>query len=193
MNEHAIKSAIKQLIEDNSSSLVSGLSAGDIDLEIAQITTSALTPMMTPIAIGVSISRSVEYYRARIIGGNTLRQSQQSATKETVHDVVIDTSGSAWLVTGEGPGESREHFETSEEVWATYTDRVVQMLRDNPDITPVSGSYTIELFGDGNDEDRRIEKENRHFRDDRDEGVAYYFYTVIRFRVRACGEPNPNA
>lgn len=194
MDEGLVKDALCKLVDDNKAGLVGGLSVGGEDLAIRQISPSILTPAELPISIGVHSPRNTEFYDAVIMGGNTLRQSQQSKNKKVHYDIELHISDQARYASGEGPGEDSEKFVTHNRAFDTFVARTVQLLRDNAYISPLSGSWKIEVLGYGGSEDRRIERDNWHQWTEDANGVrSAIFYSVLKFTIETCQEPSPTA
>lgn len=191
MNFDAMATSLKKLVGDNEAVIVAGISVGGHDEDIVQLTTSILTESA---GLGLHVATVVtdgrEWYDTPPIKSNVRRQAQQSKNKKVRYGCEVHVSDYASKVEDEGPGQTYEHFETDNAAFNKIVDRIVKVLRDNPEITPASGSYVIELE-DLDDESRAIEREERHYTVADARGARDVFYSVLRFRCTTCGEPDP--
>jgi hypothetical protein len=187
VNEDAIKSAFKKLVDDNKAALVAGLA---ITKQILQITKSVMTPAEVGICVATIVTDVDEWYDTSLVGANVRRQAEQAKNKKCRYSMELHVSDWAAPVSGEKAGTATEPFETADTAFNTVADRMVKMLRDNPNVPPVSGSYKIEVF-DEDDESRRIRRSNHHYRSTAGGNRETVFYSIIRFTAQTCGEPNP--
>jgi hypothetical protein len=186
-----MSASLKKLIGDNSAAIVAGVSVGGVSKEIYQLTKSILTSSAGHgLHVATVVTDGREWYDTPPIKANVRRQSQQSTNEKVLYSCEFHISDYAELVQDEGPGQANEHFETANAAFDTVVDRIVKVLRDNPNITPASGSYIIELE-DPDDESRAIEREERHYTVEDARGARDVFYSILRFRCTTCGEPDP--
>ena len=192
MNEDAVKAAVKKLVDDNKATLVAGLTVGGVAKEISQTTKSVFTIAEMPVHVGVFCSAAEEWYETQMMGNNVRRQSEQSKVEKNWYDIEIHFSDMAAQDEDERPGGATEHFETSQAAFDKIVDRFIKLLKDNPNIPPASGSYTIEVLDDGSNEARRRRRENRHYGEkDAAGGWRDIYYSVVKIRLETCGEPDP--
>jgi hypothetical protein len=192
LNEDAVKAALKKLVDDNAATLVAGLTVGTIAKVIGQTTQSMFTIAKLPIHVGVGITTADEWYETTMMGANVRRQSQQKKIKKNLYSAEVHFSDEAAQVSGESPGTTTEHFETSQAAFDKVVDRFIKLLEDNPDIPPAVGSYTIEVLDDGSTEARRKRRENRHYREQDASGARRdVYYSIVKIQVETCGEPDP--
>lgn len=192
MNEDAIKAAVKKLVDDNVATLVAGLTVGTIAKTIGQTTQSMFTVATLPIHVGVTCTEAGEWYETTMMGANVRRQSQQSKIQKNRYDIEIHFSDIATKVADEGPGATAEHFEASQAAFDKVVDRFVKLLKDNPNIPPASGSYTIEVLDDGSTEARRKRRSNHHYREqDAARASREFYYSIVKVQLETCGEPDP--
>lgn len=193
-NEDLIKAAVKKLIYDNESDLVSGLSFAGTDLDIWQITQSDLTKGIgSNLHIAVSCPRWVENANASVPGGSSIKYSHAKKTVETEYDIELHTSIEATVSGGEAPEHYLQLMETAQEAFDTFIARLGNLFRDNETIPPETGSFTIELLPkDGTANDRRISNESRTgWYDDGEGNTIATLYSILRFQLGTCGEPDP--
>lgn len=193
-NPDLVKGAIKQLIYDNQSDLVDSLSFADYDLDIGEITRSALTvAVASHIHIAVVIPRYSERTDARVPGGSSIAYAQAKKTTLAEYEVEIHVTIEASRSPGEATENYLQPFETAQIAFDTFMSRLINLFRDNETIPPESGSFTIELLPkDGSANDRRVDAESRTGFYEGDGGDRFgVLYDILRFRIGTCGEPDP--
>ncbi len=168
MNENAARKAIKQIIQNNCDKLVEGLEFQGALKTIHQITTSDLTPPTGYYYISISIVDSRENNKQGF--GRTTATTQQSAT----YDIIIEISD---YVTA-NPGVGEEIFEASDSQFQIFTDRIVNILKENNTITEEDTKLTFQL-----EETKTIRKRNAT---DRWDDVSQYhaiLYSRLSFSL----------
>ena len=98
----------------------------------------------------------------------------------------------ATVQSGEIEGGDYERYETDVETFETFEARLVDLFRLNTAIPASTGDFTIEVYGDGGAQDRRIDGRDLSQRYTDSSGAEHeLLYSVISFRVGTCGEPYP--
>lgn len=194
MDAWPIKSAVLKLIKDNEASLVNGLASDGLDKDIKQFTRSVLTRARIPYMVGVVCPEMDEYADMSNLVGHTRTYAAAKNRLEARYSIEVHVSDRAQQRSSEEPGGTIEHFETDQEMFDTFVGRLAELLRENETIPPETGSYTIEVLGDGSANDRKIRISDRS---------GYYpsgfgsgnpvavLYAVVRFTVSVCGQPRP--
>ncbi len=190
MNSADLKAAIKQLYVTNRDVLVADLTLPGRVVKINQITTASLTAFEIPVGLGIEIVNVYEFFDVSALGGSARRQSQQSKNKRVRYNMEIDVGAYVSPTEGERTGGETEFYETYTAVMDKVADRVVQVLRDNPSIPPISpGTHTIEVYDDRESgQTRGIRRVNRHRRDDDIGSHRGLFHAVISFAIEVCGD-----
>lgn len=143
MNENAVRQAIKTLITNNASTLVTGLTFQGQPREIHQITTSLFTPPTGYYFIAISCISNIETIRT---GFKTTAVPPSQATYQMsieVSDYAIATDS------------DEEPFEQMDTDFQILTDRLISLLREERWIVNTSKSTQYRL-----DNERRITKNN---------------------------------
>lgn len=143
MNELAVRRTIKQLINDNESTLISGLTFQGQTRAIHQVTYSSLTPPTGYFFISVTVSNA----RTRNRGG--FGRTTAVPPSEAEYSINIDISDYAVST----PTED-QLFEKMDAEFQLFTDRLVALLRESYRLTDSSG-LTFRL-----DNDRNVIKNN---------------------------------
>lgn len=195
MNTYPIKAAIKKLIWDNGDTLVTDLYQGTERLVIQQITTTELTNAFSSgITMSVVCRKWSEVCRAAVVGGNSVSYANAKTVKVAEYDIEVAINMMAHVSPGED-GDYVQPFEEDQALFDLFVARVVELFRDSETITPVSGSYVIEIVPkEGREYDRRIDGESQTgFREDDGDNIYALLREVLRFKVQTCGAPSPNA
>jgi hypothetical protein len=193
VNRNVIKRSVKAFIRLNEDELVEDLESGGRPKRIAQITTAHGTEPRQRIFIGIECATWAEYVDATQYGGGGVSYAHV-ATKPFVTEYylglhVVDF---ATAQAGEGEGRDYERYETDTETFETFEARLVDLFRRTTAIPASTGNFTIEVYGDGGAQDRRINGRDLSQRYTDPSGAEHeLLYSVISFRVGTCGEPYP--
>jgi enolase len=192
VNRNVIKRSIKAFIRENEDDLVDGLSSGGTPKRIAQITTAHGTEARQRIFIGIECATWADYVDATQFGG--VISYAHVATKAFTAEYYLGLHVADYAVVqrDEVEGGDYERYETDTETFETFCARLVDLFRKETAITASTGNFTIEVFGDGGTQDRRIDGRDLSQRYTDNQGVQHeLLYELISFRVGTCGEPYP--
>jgi hypothetical protein len=187
MNEVAVAQTLKTWVLDNKDTLDDTLYVDMTQKEIQQVTSSVLTPPALYYYIAIDVDSAYAHYeddgrpRARNVAHNTLKDTAALFDDYACSIFVADYAIKVMPVEGE-----EQSFEEEHELFRTLTDRIVNLLDQTDKFTDASGTYTMWIPGDGGDEDRRIDKDNRHDIWADENGQHFGIVCEIRFRIKAC-------
>jgi hypothetical protein len=106
------------------------------------------------------------------------------------YEMEIHVTDYAQIQGGEETGTPWELYEKDEQAFDTFVARLMELFRINTNIPPESGSFTIEVEGNGGNTDREIIRRDFHaFGEDADGSPLAGLYTVLSFKIRTCNEP----
>lgn len=187
MNPYLVRRAIKAFIRSHEDELVSGLESGSRPKAIGQITTARGTPALQRIFIAIVDTEGLEVYDDR--DTNTVRYSTIVAgTPENTYQIQVHVGDYAQRQTGESTGGDYEAYEKDTEAFETFVSRLQDLFRKYTSIPPESGSWTIEVIGDG----KRIRGQDFSQRVTDDAGAIHEaLYRILYLQIRTCGEPRP--
>lgn len=194
MNPNLILWSIKDLIVDNEAALTNGLESSGEPKTIEQISTSRHTRMRGRIFVGILCSTAVETYDASRISNAVAYSYVVDQTPNVRYTIEIDVADYAEAQAGEEFGGDYEEFEKDATTFWTFVSRLVRLFRTNTAIPAHSGSFTIEVYGDGTAEDRRIQIDDLSvIYEDATGARRTQLYAGLKFDVQTCGEPDPLA
>ena len=194
MNPHIILRSIKNFIRAYDDDLVDGLESSGTLKEIRQISTSRSTRMEQRIFIGVVFSDGSESYDATQVGQSIRYENVVTQTADNSYSIEVHIGDYAIQQDGEGPASEYELFETDTETFWTFVSRLARLFREYASIPSSTGSFVIEVYGDGSTEDRRIGvRDLSQTTVDAQGQERAVLYAILDFRVGTCGEPNPLA
>lgn len=194
MNPHIILWSIKDLIEGNEMALLADLESNGEAKRIAQVTTSRHTRVRDWIFVGIVAQQVVETYDASRYGNTVAYSHIVNQAANNRYTIELDIADYAVAQLGEETGGEYEEFEKDAETFWTFVSRMVQLFRTNTSIPAHSGNFTIEVYGDGTEFDRRIQVEDLSATITDGSGrTEAALYARLTFDVGTCGEPSPLA
>lgn len=196
MNSINARRSIKQFIRAYQDELLEDLESNNEPWRIQKCTTSRLTPPSVSgngLYIGIIAGETQSYFDASQMGTSINYERLSTSLPETArYDVEIHVGGWANIQEGEEEGGDYEYFETDTETFETFIARLVDLFRKYTTIDSETGSYTIRLFGDGGENDRRIHGRDISIPTDESTGESRRaLQWVLRLRVETCGETTP--
>lgn len=150
MNETAILDALKSLIDDNKSTLVTGMTHQGQARAIEHITTSVLTPPVAYYYIALEINEVAESSKFGVFA--TAERPPRSAVyncEVNVADYLVGVAGEAEL------------YETMHNSFRLLVDRIAKLIEEQKWIPSISDSPKVRLVRSGTaGNDRAIQKVN---------------------------------
>jgi hypothetical protein len=194
VNPIVVLRSIKAFIREYEDDLLEDLESGGIQKVIGQITTSRSTLARMPIFIAIAMMQGDEYYDSTEIGNAISYDYVVTQQARVRYDVTLHVGDYLQPQSGEEIGTEYEPYEKDTETFWTFVARLVRLFREHTAIPASSGDFTIEVYGDGSEQDRRIGVRDLSGRvPDASGQLREALYAVLDFGVGTCDEPNPLA
>ena len=192
MNPHIVLRSVRNYIRLYEADLVADLESGGTAKVIGQVTTSRHTRPKQRIFVWLTIPNMVEYYDGTELGSAIAYSHVVTQQAHNEYDMEMHVADYALQQAGENPGEDYELFERDAETFWTFVSRLVRLFRQYTSIPSSTGTFKIEVYGDGSEEDRRIRIRDLSGYVAGEAGSTHAaLYAIIYFRVGTCAEPNP--